>query len=73
MTIHASPNGLNINVDAGSEHIRRSPDEMNLLVQPSKGFRCASADTELSMERITVVPTAQTFLFASMARFTAMR
>ena len=33
VTIHASPNGLNINVEAGSEHIRRSPDEMNLLIQ----------------------------------------
>ncbi len=32
-TIHASPNGLNINVEAGSEHIRRSPEEMNLLIQ----------------------------------------
>jgi phosphoglucosamine mutase len=32
VTIHASPNGLNINVDAGSEHIRRSPEEMNLLI-----------------------------------------
>jgi phosphoglucosamine mutase len=33
VTIHASPNGLNINVDAGSEHIRRSPEEMNLLIR----------------------------------------
>lgn len=32
VAIHASPNGLNINVDAGSEHVRRSPDEMNLLI-----------------------------------------
>jgi phosphoglucosamine mutase len=31
--IHASPNGLNINVDAGSEHVRRSLEEMNLLIQ----------------------------------------
>jgi phosphoglucosamine mutase len=30
---HASPNGLNINVDAGSEHVRRSLEEMNLLIQ----------------------------------------
>jgi len=32
VAIHASPNGLNINLDAGSEHVRRSPDEMNLLI-----------------------------------------
>jgi phosphoglucosamine mutase len=32
VAIHASPNGLNINVDAGSEHVRRSPEEMNLLI-----------------------------------------
>ncbi len=33
VAIHASPNGLNINVDAGSEHVRRSLEEMNLLIQ----------------------------------------
>jgi phosphoglucosamine mutase len=33
VTIHASPTGLNINVAAGSEHIRRSPQEMSLLIQ----------------------------------------
>lgn len=33
VAIHASPNGLNINVDAGSEHVRRSLDEMNLLIR----------------------------------------
>jgi phosphoglucosamine mutase len=33
ITIHASPNGLNINVEAGSEHVRRSLDEMSLLIQ----------------------------------------
>lgn len=33
VAIHASPNGLNINVDAGSEHVRRSLAEMNLLIQ----------------------------------------
>jgi phosphoglucosamine mutase len=33
VTIHASPNGLNINVDAGSEYIRRSLEEMHLLIQ----------------------------------------
>jgi phosphoglucosamine mutase len=33
VAIHASPNGLNINVDAGSEHVRRSMDEMNLLIR----------------------------------------
>jgi phosphoglucosamine mutase len=33
VAIHASPNGLNINVDAGSEHVRRSMEEMYLLIQ----------------------------------------
>jgi phosphoglucosamine mutase len=33
VAIHTSPNGLNINVDAGSEHVRRSLDEMNLLIR----------------------------------------
>jgi phosphoglucosamine mutase len=33
VAIHASPNGLNINVDAGSEHVRRSTEEMRLLIQ----------------------------------------
>ncbi len=33
VTIHASPNGLNINAEAGSEHIRRSLEEMHLLIQ----------------------------------------
>jgi phosphoglucosamine mutase len=33
VVIHASPNGLNINVDAGSEHVRRSLEEMYLLIQ----------------------------------------
>jgi len=33
IAIHASPNGVNINLDAGSEHVRRSMDEMNLLIQ----------------------------------------
>lgn len=33
VTIHASPNGLNINVDGGSEHVRRSTEEMRLLIQ----------------------------------------
>jgi phosphoglucosamine mutase len=33
VAIHASPNGLNINVDAGSEHVRRSLEEMYLLIQ----------------------------------------
>ncbi len=33
VTIHASPNGLNINVDGGSEHVRRSTDEMTLLIR----------------------------------------
>ncbi len=33
VAIHASPNGVNINLDAGSEHVRRSKDEMNLLIQ----------------------------------------
>ncbi|MFM8321508.1 MAG: phosphoglucosamine mutase [Chloroflexota bacterium] len=32
VTIHASPNGRNINVDAGSEHVRRSTEEMRLLI-----------------------------------------
>jgi phosphoglucosamine mutase len=32
VAVHASPNGLNINVDAGSEHVRRSLEEMNLLI-----------------------------------------
>jgi phosphoglucosamine mutase len=32
VAIHASPNGLNINVDAGSEHVRRSTEEMRLLM-----------------------------------------
>jgi phosphoglucosamine mutase len=33
VAIHASPNGMNINVDAGSEHVRRSMEEMYLLIQ----------------------------------------
>lgn len=33
VAIHASPNGLNINVDAGSEHVRRSLEEVNLLIR----------------------------------------
>lgn len=33
VAIHASPNGQNINVDAGSEHVRRSLEEMNLLIR----------------------------------------
>lgn len=41
--------------------------KMNLLVQPSYGFKCPWVDTELSMVRITVVPTAQMFLRASRA------
>jgi phosphoglucosamine mutase len=36
VTIHASPNGLNINLDAGSEHVRRSMEEMNLLIEHHK-------------------------------------
>lgn len=33
VVIHASPNGRNINVRAGSEHVRRSLEEINLLIQ----------------------------------------
>ena len=33
VAIHASPDGLNINVQAGSELVRRSLDEMNLLIK----------------------------------------
>jgi phosphoglucosamine mutase len=33
VAIHASPNGMNINVDAGSEHVRRSLEEITLLIQ----------------------------------------
>lgn len=33
IAIHASPNGLNINKEAGSEHVRRSLKEMNLLIE----------------------------------------
>jgi phosphoglucosamine mutase len=33
VSIHSSPNGLNINVDAGSEHVRRSMVEMKLLIE----------------------------------------
>lgn len=33
IVIHASPNGLNINRKAGSELVRRSLDEMNLLIE----------------------------------------
>ena len=43
---------------------------MNLFVHPMKGFRVLCEDTELSMARITVVPTAHTRLPASLALFT---
>jgi len=33
VTIHASPTGQNINVAAGSEHVRRSLQEMHLLIE----------------------------------------
>lgn len=33
IAIHASPNGVNINLNAGSEHVRRAMDEMYLLIQ----------------------------------------
>ncbi len=32
IAIHDSPNGLNINQDAGSEHVRRSTEEMRQLI-----------------------------------------
>ena len=35
--------------------------KMNLFVHPSAGFNMPVADTADSMERILVVPTAQTF------------
>ena len=44
---------------------------MNLFVHPSKGFSNPSVDTELSTERITVVPTAHTLPPALLTRFTA--
>ena len=33
VVIHASPDGMNINVNAGSEHVRRSMNEMSLLIE----------------------------------------
>ncbi len=33
VVIHASPDGMNINVNAGSEHVRRSLKEMHLLIE----------------------------------------
>lgn len=36
IAIHASPNGLNINLAAGSEHVRRSMTEMNLMIEHHK-------------------------------------
>ena len=33
VVIHASPDGMNINVNAGSEHVRRSMKEMHLLIE----------------------------------------
>ena len=44
---------------------------MNLFVHPSVGFSNPSVDTELSTERITVVPTAHTLPPALLTRFTA--
>ena len=52
-----------------SKIIRR---KMNLLVQPSKTFKCPSVLTALSTARITVVPTAQTLRPSSLARFTRL-
>ena len=43
---------------------------MNLFVQPSYGFKCPSVETEVSIARITVVPTAQIFFLWSFALFT---
>ena len=40
---------------------------MNLLVQPSKGFNIPSVETEVSIARMEVVPTAQTLLLFSFA------
>jgi hypothetical protein len=42
----------------------------NLFVQPSIGFKKESDETELSRVRITVVPTAQTLFFATLALLT---
>jgi len=33
VAIHASPNGWNINVDAGSEHVRRHKEDMRVLIE----------------------------------------
>ena len=33
IAIHASPTGVNINVDAGSEHARQNPQMMATLIQ----------------------------------------
>ena len=44
--------------------------KINLLVHPSNSLRCPSVLTALSIARITVVPTAHTFLPLSLARFT---
>ena len=43
---------------------------MNLFVHPSKGFNIPSVETEDSIARILVVPTAHTFFLFRFASFT---
>ena len=43
-----------------------------MFVHPSYSFKCPSVLTVLSIARITVVPTAHTFLPRSLARFTIL-
>ena len=50
-----------------SKFVRR---EDELICQPSNSFKCPSVLTALSIARITVVPTAHTFLPVSLARLT---
>src|SRR6187431_2399516 len=44
--------------------------KINLFVQPSKGFKVLCEETELSMARIDVVPTAQIRFLFDFASFT---
>ena len=44
--------------------------KMNLFVQPSNGFSVFADETELSIARIDVVPTAQILFFLTFAALT---
>ena len=46
---------------------------MNLFVHPSYGVNCPSVETEDSIERILVVPTAHILLFSDCALLTILQ